>query len=159
MPLTDEMQAMQSTMETAAGITLSPKAAPFSQVLGIADANCSIASPCNDWDLAVWTPTAAWTYDPDPTGETNFATGAILNMGAYSNAVNDANIKETNTAPSVASALAGLHTYANYLVKQLPVVWLPNGPAWLTMYKGTLKGLTPQGLFGEVTPQYYSFVG
>ncbi|MGB9483943.1 MAG: ABC transporter substrate-binding protein, partial [Candidatus Dormiibacterota bacterium] len=158
-PLTDEMQAMQSTMEKIAGISLSPKADPFSQVLGIADAGCTVASPCNGWDLAVWTPTAAWTYDPDPTGEENFATGAVLNMGAYSNSRNNYNIKDTNTASSAAIALTDLHTYENYLAQQLPVVWLPNGPAWLTMYKSGLKGLIPQGVFGQVTPQYYSLTG
>lgn len=155
-PLTNEIQAMQSTLKQKAGIVLTLKQGSFSQVLGIADAGCSVSSPCNDWDLAVWTDNASWTYNPAPTGEDLFETGASVNVGYYSSSVNDANIERTHTAPTAAAEITALHTYENLLVKQLPVVWLPNGPYQLTMYKSDLKGFAPQGIFAEISPQYYS---
>jgi peptide/nickel transport system substrate-binding protein len=79
-----------------------------------------------------------------------------VNVGYYSSSVNDANIERTHTAPTAAAEITALHTYENLLVKQLPVVWLPNGPYQLTMYKSDLKGFAPQGIFAEISPQYYS---
>jgi hypothetical protein len=41
------------------------------------------------------------------------------------------------------------------MATQLPVVWMPNGPGQLTMYKASLSGLVPQGIFNEIYPQLY----
>ncbi|EQD31182.1 hypothetical protein B1B_18246, partial [mine drainage metagenome] len=61
--LTNEMEAMQSTMKSIAGINLSLKSAPFSQVLSTVFAGCTFATPCSGWDLADWG--GGWVYSPD----------------------------------------------------------------------------------------------
>ena len=152
--LTNEMEALQSTLRSAAGITLSLKSAPFSQVISTAFNGCTFSTPCSSWDLADWG--GGWTYYPDvlPTGGSVFYTGN--NPGDYSNPVNDANIRATHTAPTSAEETAALFKYQDYLVQQLPVVWMPDTPYQLTMYKTALHGLIPQGVFDEIYPQDYS---
>jgi len=155
--LTNEMEAMQSTMKSVAGLTLNLKTAPGSQVFSTTLSGCTFATPCTDWELADWG--AAWVYSLDylPTGGEIVATGAASNGGDYSNPTNDANIVATHTAPSQAAEIAALFKYQDYLVQQLPLVWMPNTPYLLTMYKSNLKGLLPQGVYEELYPQYYSF--
>jgi peptide/nickel transport system substrate-binding protein len=154
--LTNEMEAMQSTMKSVAGITINLKTAPFSQVISTAFNSCTYATPCSGWELADWG--GGWVYSPDyfPTGGELFATGASSNNGDYSNPTNDANITATHTAPNQTTEIADLFKYEDLLAKQLPVVWMPNGPYQLTMYKSNLGGLVPQGIFDEIYPQQYT---
>jgi len=155
--LTDEMDALQSTLGSVAGITLKLSEEPFADVISTSFAGCTFATPCDDWDIVDWG--QAWAYAPDyfPTGEELFQTGASSNVGDYSNATNDSNIRATNTAPTQTQELKALDTYQNYAAAQLPVFWFPGVPNELTMYKSDLKGLVPQGIFDEIYPQYYSF--
>jgi hypothetical protein len=67
-----------------------------------------VVRPNGSSPLAVWTDNASWAYDPAPTGEDLFETGAGVNVGYYSNPVNDANIERTHTAPTAAAANHGL---------------------------------------------------
>jgi len=151
------MDALQSTLGSVAGITLKLSEEPFANVISTSFAGCTFATPCDDWDIVDWG--QAWAYAPDyfPTGEELFQTGASSNVGDYSNATNDANIRATNTAPTQAKELKALDTYQNYAAEKLPVFWFPGVPNELTMYKSNLKGLVPQGIFDEIYPQYYSF--
>ncbi|MHB8325581.1 MAG: peptide ABC transporter substrate-binding protein [Candidatus Dormibacteria bacterium] len=155
--LTNQMEAMKSTMQSEAGITVNLKSAPFSQVISTAFGGCTFATPCSNWDMADWG--GGWVYSPDyfPTGGELFATGAGSNGGDYTNATNDANITATHTAPNQTAEIAALFKYEDYLARQLPVVWMPNGPYQLTMYKSNLQGFVPQGIYDEIYPQYYSF--
>ncbi|HUY54251.1 MAG TPA: ABC transporter substrate-binding protein [Candidatus Nanopelagicaceae bacterium] len=158
--LTNEMEAMQSTMRSVAGITLSLTSAPFSQVIGTVFAGCSDATPCKNWELADWG--GGWNYNPDnfPTGGEIFATGAGSNAGDYSSPTNNANIAATHTAPTNAAEYAALFKYEDYLVQQLPVVWMPDGPYQLTMYKSSLKGVLSRGVAGfKIYPEFYYFRG
>ncbi len=153
----NEMAALQSTVQSKAGIHLTLTTAPFSQVIGTAFNNCTIATPCKDWEMANWL--GGWTYSPDylPTGGELFATGGGSNGGDYSNPTNDANIRATHTAPSASAETAALIRYQNFLARQLPAVWLPEVPLQLTMYKSNLKGLVPQDVYDIIYPQEYYF--
>jgi peptide/nickel transport system substrate-binding protein len=153
--LTSEMEAMQSTMKSVAGIDLTLSQAPFSQVIGVTFNGCTNSHACNGWELASWG--GGWVYgiNPLPTGEELFETGAGSNAGDYSNATNDSNIKVTNTASSLSAEFTALFKYENFLAKQLPVAWMPNAPYQLTMYKSDLKGVVPQGVYDEIYPAFY----
>ena len=153
---TNEMEALQSTAKAQAGINLTLSTEPFQQVIGTAFGGCSYSTPCSDWQMANWL--GGWTYAPDylPTGGELFATGAGSNGGDYSDPTNDANILATHTAPNQAAEIQALFKYQDYLVKQVPVVYLPETPLSLTMYKSNLKGLVPQDGFGVIYPQEYS---
>jgi peptide/nickel transport system substrate-binding protein len=155
--LTDEMEAMQSALSKVAGITIHLSTAPFSIVVGTIHGNCSSSHPCSDWEIAATG--GGWVYSPDylPTGEEIFEPGAGSNAGDYSSATDDANITATTTAPTNAAETNALFKYENYLAEQLPDVWLPTNPSQLTMYKSDLTGVVPQGIFGEIYPQDYSF--
>jgi peptide/nickel transport system substrate-binding protein len=156
-PLTDEMEALQSAAKQEAGIDLNLSGQPFATVIGTAFDGCTYATPCSNWDLADWG--GGWVYSPDyiPTGEELFETGASSNAGDYSNPTNDANIVATNVASSQSVEISSLFKYENYLAKQLPVIWMPTVPYQLTMYKSNLQGLDPQGVYDEVYPADYSF--
>jgi len=153
--LTNEMDAMQSTMKSVAGITLTLSQAPFGQVISTVFSGCSTAKPCSNWDLATWG--GGWVYSPDyfPTGGELFFTGASSNPGDYNNPTNNANITATHTAATTAAETPALFKYENYLAEQLPVVWMPNAPYQLVMYKSSLKGFLPQGVYDEIYPQDY----
>ncbi|MDA8399500.1 MAG: ABC transporter substrate-binding protein [Actinomycetota bacterium] len=155
--LTDEMEALQSTLKSEAGIDVTLKEESFSLVFSTALNNCSAATPCNGWELADWGANVSWVYSPDyfPTGGELFACGSSSNGGDYCNATNDANIAATHTAPSASGETKALFAYEDFLARQLPVVWMPNSPYQLTVYKAGLKNFVPQGVFDELYPQYY----
>jgi hypothetical protein len=66
-------------------------------------------------------------------------------------------IEATETAPSSTAETAALYAYEDYLARQLPEAWFPTAPYQLTIYKHSLKGLVPQGIYCEIYPQDYSF--
>ena len=155
--LTDEMEALKSTADQEAGIQIALSQAPFGQVIAETfGAACTSTSPCSGWDLADWG--GGWVYSPDyfPTGEELFETGASSNPGYYSNAETNKLIAATNTDATVSGEIKALDTYENYVARQLPVVWMPTIPYQLTMYKKSLKGLLPQGVFDEIYPEDYT---
>ena len=160
-PLTEMVEAMQSTMRAKAGIDLTLISEPSSQVEATSYAGCTYAHPCNDWDIAIPAYNFDWVYGPDylPTGGELFGTGAAANQGDYSSPVNDANIEATHTAPNASAERAALVRYQDYLAENLPVIWLPNEYYQLTMYKSDLKGVVPQSILDGLFPQFYSFSG
>ncbi|MGH7640143.1 MAG: ABC transporter substrate-binding protein [Candidatus Dormibacteria bacterium] len=154
--LTNEMEAMQSAMKAKAGISLTLKSASTSSVASVELAGCTMAKPCNTWDLSDIALSFTWTFGPDffPSGEQLFYTGAGPDAGGYSSTVNDANINATITS-SAAAEKAAMFKYEDYLAKQLPVAWVPNGDIQLTMYKNNLKGIVPQDVLDIIYPQDY----
>ncbi|MGC8474075.1 MAG: ABC transporter substrate-binding protein [Candidatus Dormibacteria bacterium] len=157
--LANEMAALQSTLESKAGIHLLLRQTSQAQVFATAENGCSPSNPCSNWDLADWG--VGWVYSPDslPTGGEVFSTGAASNGGDYSDPTNDSNIAATHTAPNQSAEYRALFRYEDYLATQLPVIWLPSFPFQLTMYKSNLRGLIPQGVYDEMYPQYYSLAG
>ncbi len=156
--LTNEMEALQSTLKAKAGISLALSQESTADVASTIQDGCSQAKPCNDWDLADVALSFTWTYGPDflPTGEELFVSGAVDDSGGYSSPVNDANVAATNTAPNSAAEISALYRYQDYLAKQLPVLYMPLGNIQLTMYKSDLRGLVPQDPFDIIYPQQYS---
>ncbi|MHB1639329.1 MAG: ABC transporter substrate-binding protein [Candidatus Dormibacteria bacterium] len=155
--LTNEMETLQSTLKAKAGISVTLSQGSFSEVIGKAFTNCSFSAPCPGWDVVDWGVSATWTYTGAlPTGGVFFSPGAV-NAGDYVSQQNNANIQATHTAPNQKAELAALYRYQDYVAKQLPFLYLPNGPFQLTMYKSNLQGLLPQGVFTELYPQSYSF--
>jgi peptide/nickel transport system substrate-binding protein len=97
-----------------------------------------------------------WSFAPDyaPTGETLFKSGAIANSGGYSSTVNDNYIDKTLTT----SDLQDMYTWQNYLSKQLPVEWQPNGAYQLTEVVNNLHGVIPQNPTLAINPENWYFV-
>lgn len=155
--LTNEMEAMQSAMKSKAGIDLTLKSESTPNIASVELAGCTAAKPCNNWDMSDIALGFTWTFGPDffPSGEQLFYDGAPPNAGGYSSTVNDSNITATLTAASQAAEKAAMFKYENYLAKQVPVAWMPNGDVQLTMYKKNLKGLVPQDVLDVVYPQDY----
>ena len=154
---TDEMEALKSTDSQEAGIQIALSTAPFGQVIATTFGGaCSVTNPCTNWDLGNWG--GGWVYSPDyfPTGEELFETGASSNPGYYNSPEANRLIQATNTDATTAGEIKALDTYENYLAKQLPVVWIPTAPLQLTMYKSSLKGVLPQGVFDEIYPEDYT---
>jgi peptide/nickel transport system substrate-binding protein len=148
-----EMEQLQSNASLVGiKINLAPK--PFNQVTALAAGNCKVAKiPC-DWDMANWG--GGWSFAPDyaPTGETLFKSGAIANSGGYSSTVNDNYIDKTLTT----SDLQDMYTWQNYLSKQLPVEWQPNGAYQLTEVVNNLHGVIPQNPTLAINPENWYFV-
>jgi len=152
--MTDEVEAMQSTMKRLAGIELTVKGAPFADVVGVAFGNCSVTKPCSSWELLDWGDAGYDLTYPTafPSGDVFFST---VNQGDWVSATNSANINATLSAPTEAAAVAAMHKYENYVAKEVPMWMLPNGPYQLTMYQTDLKGFVPQSVFPDLFPQYY----
>ncbi len=153
--LASSFEALQSTMASVLGVKMQLQSEPASTVIGTITAGCTFNSPCSTWGLADWA--TGYTYYPDyfPTGGTLFATGAAVNNGDFSNPTNNANIDATHTTRSSVAEKTALFRYEDYLAQQLPVVWMPNSPYQLTLYKRGLKGVVPQGVYDELYPQQY----
>ena len=153
---TNEMEAMQSTLKSKAGIDLVLTSEPTFTVLGVVFNSCTPSTPCNGWELTNYG--GPFDYWPNywPSGDLSFKTGAAYNGGDYSSPAADQDIVVTDTASTRAAEIAALFKYENYMARQLPVVWMPNEPAQLTMYKSTLKGVVPQGAYAdEIYPENY----
>jgi peptide/nickel transport system substrate-binding protein len=155
----NEMEALQSVARAKAGIDLALHSAPYQQVTSVALNGCTPSNPCTNWEIANWV--NYWTYAPDylPTGGELFESGAGSNGGDYSSPVADADIQATHTAPSQSAELAALFRYQDYLAQQAPVIYLPDAPLQLTMYRANLKGLLPQNVFDAIQPQFYRLSG
>jgi peptide/nickel transport system substrate-binding protein len=151
--ITSEMTQLQSNASQL-GITISLQPKPFNQVTAVAAGNCVVAHISCNWDMGNWG--GGWSFVPDyyPTGETLFLSGSGANSGGYSDAQNDAMINQTVTSPSTSA----LYNWQDYLARQLPVIWQPNGVYQLTEVKNTLRGVLPQSTTLGITPENWYFV-
>jgi len=151
--ITQEMEQLQSNASLV-GIKINLEPKPFNQVTALAAGNCKVAHiPC-DWDLANWG--GGWSFAPDysPTGETLFLCGAIANSGGYCSKTNDNYINTTLSSDNPQA----MYTWQNYLAKQLPVMFQPNGAYSLTEIVNNLKGVTPQSPTLGFNPENWYFV-
>jgi peptide/nickel transport system substrate-binding protein len=150
------MEAIKSS-ESTAGIAITLDSAPFNTVVSVANP-CTSGSPSSycRWDLANWSPAGGgWFYNgtPFPTGELLMACGSFLNSGSYCDPKANRLITETHTQPG----LSAYHAYEAYLVKQLPVIWMPQAPYQLSEVKTTLHGAVPQNPVGLIDPANWYF--
>jgi peptide/nickel transport system substrate-binding protein len=151
--IAQEMAQLQSNAATI-GIKLNLQPKPFAQVTGLAAANCVAAkTPCN-WDFGDWG--LGWTFAPDyyPSGETLFSSGSIANSSGYTNSTNDSLINQTLTNPN----LQALYNWQDYLAKQLPLMWQPNGAYQITEVSSNLRGVLPQNPTLNITPENWYYV-
>jgi peptide/nickel transport system substrate-binding protein len=148
-----EMTQLQSNA-AAIGIKLSLAPKPFNQVVAQYSGNCVVAKlPCN-WDFADWG--LGWSFAPDyyPSGETLFTTGSVANSSGYSDSTNDGLINQTLTSGN----LQNLYTWQDYLAKQLPLFWQPNGPYQIAEISNNLRGAFPLSPTLEINPENWYFV-
>jgi peptide/nickel transport system substrate-binding protein len=115
------LQLKSNASQVGIDINLTPKT--FNDVLAVVEGAGCPAAGC-DWQMADWG--FGWSYVPDylPTGDVLFQTGSFANLGKYSDAHNDALIKQTLAS----SDLGVMYTWQDYLTKQLPVVFQPAAP-------------------------------
>jgi peptide/nickel transport system substrate-binding protein len=108
---------------------------------------------CN-WQLGQYG--AAWVFAPDhyPTGEEIFQTGALGNVGNYSDPAIDRLIKATTTSPT-RLAQHTLDAYANAVRLQLPDFWQPS-PGTLETFQSNLAGAAPNA-YGYLNPEEWYF--
>jgi len=150
--VTQEAEELQSA-DSLVGIKLTLSQAPFATVITTAATPCTKkgGSPCT-WDMQWW---GLWSYEPDyePTGGVLFSSHGAANYGTYTSRQNDLNIKATHAANSIAA----MHTYEDYMTRNLPVVWLPN--SWfLWEISPKLHGAVSTGSdpYSEIYPQQWS---
>ncbi|MGD0559311.1 MAG: ABC transporter substrate-binding protein [Streptosporangiaceae bacterium] len=147
-----EMTQFQSnTAQLGIKISLSPK--PFDQVTAEAAGNCVVAHISCDWDMADWG--GGWTFSPDyyPSGETLFLSGSGANSGGFTDSQNDSLIDQTLTG----SSLTPMYNWQDYLAKQVPVMWQPNGVYELTEVVNNLHGVIPQSTTDAINPENWYF--
>ncbi len=115
---------------------------------------CQPRSPACAWQLGQYG--SAWVFAPDhyPSGEEIFQTGALGNVGSYSNRRIDRLIEATTTAPA-SRATRALDAYANAVRLQLPDFWQPS-PGTLESFQSNLHGTTPNA-YGYLTPEDWYF--
>jgi peptide/nickel transport system substrate-binding protein len=113
----------------------------------------SNTAACN-WQLGQYG--EAWVFAPDhyPTGEEIFQTGALGNVGSYSDPAIDKLILATTTTPA-AGAQKALDAYANAVRLQLPDFWQPS-PGTLMTFQSNLAGATPNA-YGYLSPEEWYF--
>jgi peptide/nickel transport system substrate-binding protein len=151
--IAQEMTQFRSSASLA-GIKINLRPESFGQIAALAVGNCKVARlPCN-WDLANWG--SGWLFGPDfaPTGETLFKCGAIANSGGYCSQLDDALINKTLTSDN----LSFMYRWQDFLARQLPVMFQPNGVYQLTEIVSNLKGVTPQSPTLSINPENWYYV-
>jgi peptide/nickel transport system substrate-binding protein len=115
---------------------------------------CAPRSSACSWQLGQYG--AAWVFAPAhyPTGEEIFQSGALGNVGSYSNPAIDRLIKATTTSPAP-QAQRTLDAYANAVRVQLPDFWQPS-PGTLISFQSNLAGATPNA-YGYLSPEEWYF--
>lgn len=150
--ITTQTQALAVEISSweSAGIHINETTANFDTVIGHATA-CSGGPSCT-WEMEDWA--GSWVYAPDyyPTGEELFATGAVSNYGSYSDPTADSLIKATDFSNQ------SLDQYAEYMAKQLPVIYLPQQVQGLVEIQNNLRGVTPINILSTLTPESWYYV-
>jgi peptide/nickel transport system substrate-binding protein len=150
-PALDQEMAQFKTDYALAGIAINLTTAPFDTVIGN-------ATPTDHtWDMEFWG--GGWIYAPDyePTGDELWSctgSGASVqyagsDSGGYCDPQAQSLILQTETSSDVAA----MHTYEDYLAKQLPVIWMPVNYAQLNMINKNLKGTQPLDPLLQIYPE------
>jgi peptide/nickel transport system substrate-binding protein len=115
---------------------------------------CAPHTAACDWQLGQYG--SAWVFAPDhyPTGEEIFQTGALGNVGSYSDPRVDRLIKATTTS-SAAHAQTALDAYADAVRLALPDFWQPS-PGTLVTTQSNLAGVSPNA-YGFIDPEEWYF--
>jgi peptide/nickel transport system substrate-binding protein len=146
---TNMMEELQSSFSKI-GATLSIKQAPLDTVLNDS-AICTSSQPACSWQLSFFGTQGSWYFNPYPSGEQIFATGAGVNLGSYVNAEATKLIEDTNTSGSASA----MQAYSAYLAQNLPVLWVPNPDYQVSAVKSTLGGVLQNPLASMNPQQWY----
>jgi peptide/nickel transport system substrate-binding protein len=116
--------------------------------------SCEPHTAACDWQLGQYG--AAWVFAPDhyPTGEEIFQSGALGNVGNYSDPATDRLIRATTTSPA-RGAQRALNAYADAVRTQLPDFWQPS-PGTLETFQSNLAGATANA-YGYLAPEEWYF--
>jgi peptide/nickel transport system substrate-binding protein len=130
-----------------AGIDVSLVPEPAATVLA-GTTPCPSGCP---WAMSDWG--GGWLYAPSryPSGEDVFTTGSDGNAGTFSDPSVDADV--TSILSGAGTATSALSRYAGEVAQQLPVLFQPTVPLALTEIEHGLEGVTPQNVFGQITPE------
>lgn len=143
---THDMMAELKSQFGKLGIVLEiqevPDSVAVSQVCKKDDPNC-------EWDLSFFGSEGSWYYPPFASGQRLFATGAPVNLGAYSNPEADKLIDAT----LVSSDESAMKDYNDFLAEDLPVLWMPNPVNRVSAYKSDISGIDPQDPMLGMYPQ------
>ncbi len=150
--LAQQMQAFKSALSLA-GIQLSLTPSPYNTLF-------TVVLPCNPktglgcrWGMADWGyPSWTYTFGAYPSGDVLFATGALENLGAYSDRSADGLMNGVLVKPGYLP----MREYASYLAAQLPVFWEPLPPYQISAISTRLRGAIPQSPLILVNPETWS---
>ena len=146
---TNMMQELQSSFGQI-GATLSVKQAPLNTVLNDS-AICTSSQASCSWQLSFFGTQGSWYFNPYPSGEQIFETGAGVNLGSYADAEATKLIQQTTTS----GAASAMQAYSAYLAQNLPVLWVPNPDYQVSAIKNTLNGVL-QNPLASMNPQQWS---
>lgn len=146
---TNMMEELQSSFSKI-GATLSVKQAPLDTVLNDS-AICTSSQPSCSWQLSFFGTQGSWYFNPYPSGEQIFATGAGVNLGSYADTEATKLIEDTTTSGSASA----MQAYSAYLAQNLPVLWVPNPDYQVSAIKSTLGGVLQNPLASMNPQQWY----
>ncbi len=154
--LDQEMRDLKSNAAQV-GINLQLTTHPFASVISTAT-QCTPKQPTCKWTAQNWG--GGWVYSPDfyPSGEVLFQTHAVANFENWSDPTADRLIAASTTG-SDQVAQANLSKYQDYVIRQVPVVWLPNiagnpVPGGSTIVSEHLGGFSTNA-YSYITPEKY----
>ncbi len=148
--LADEMEALQSSFDQA-GIQVTLREQGISAVLSKWTV-CSPSTPSGcSWQMLEFGASYTITYEPTfyPSGDIVFANGAVYNGDGYSSATANRLIHDSDAS----GGIPALKEYDEYLSKQLPALWLPNGGNQISVIKDDLKDVLPQDPTLSIYPE------
>jgi peptide/nickel transport system substrate-binding protein len=153
-PLAVEMQSFKSAASQA-GIVVDLREAPSSTVQANYYACTGAGGSGCSWQALTWAVSAAYVYDPDyyPSGEIFYKSNAAFNGGGYSDPEADTLISATLHQ----TGLAPFDRYENFISRQLPTLWLPNGPYQISVVKNRLSLGGAQGVYVNIYPQDWTW--
>jgi peptide/nickel transport system substrate-binding protein len=146
---TNMMEELQSSFSQI-GATLSVKQAPLDTVLNDS-AICTPSQAACSWQMSFFGTQGSWYFNPYPSGEQIFATGAGVNLGSYVDADATKLIQETTTSGSASA----MQAYSAYLTQNLPVLWVPNPDYQVSAIKSSLGGVLQNPLASMNPQQWY----
>ena len=148
----NQMQEIKSSYDRA-GITLDIRQQPLNTVLGTT-VPCKRSEPlCSAWELGFFGTAGSWYFQPAPSGEQLFATGAPSNMGNWSDPRADELIKATEYSGDPAA----MRRYGEYVARQVPVLWTPNPAYQVSVIRNDLRGIDQNPTL-TLAPQDWYFV-
>jgi peptide/nickel transport system substrate-binding protein len=146
--LSEQALALQTSF-AAVGIRLELQPESLTSIFAVYYP-CSAGKSC-PWEMIY--DGGGWGFEPTyniPELGSLLATDGVSNVGAYSDATNDANLEKVYKSPD---AVQSVYTYENYLGEQLPLLWMPEIQLQMSAVSKSLTGWSPQQPQLNITPE------